>query len=208
MLLIIGAYRGTELVERAVQSLLEQATGIDRIVIVDDSGDTPVREQLAQYGEVVPVADAPAGYGAAMRTVCREAGADAFVFWEEDFILTAPVDFEALAVELQQRPHLAQIALLRGPHFPIEHRHGGLLEALSIRITGSVLGDIDGVIEQTGTFTCNPSVWAAGIAAQGWPTGKWSEDRKRDDLLTAGYRFGFLPGIRVAHDGQRSGTDY
>lgn len=208
MLLIVGAYRGTHLVERAVRSLAALATGIDRIVIVDDSGDAATREQLAQHVDVVPVAEHAAGYGTAMRTVCREAGDGPFVFWEEDFILTAPVDFEALAADLARRPHLAQIALLRGPHFPIEHRHGGLLEALNHRIPGSVLGDVDGVIEQTGTFTCNPAVWAAGVAAQGWPTGKWSEDRKRDDLLAAGYRFGFLPGVRVTHDGERSGTDY
>lgn len=211
MHVIIGAYRGVELATRAIASLMEHANGIHGLTVVDDSGradDRIALRSLPAVDRVVPVADGQAGYNAAMQRVCEIAGDDPFVFWEEDFELLASIDFYDMGQKLAERPHLAQLALLRGPHFPIEHEHGGLLEALAVRLPGSVLGEVDGVIEQVGTFTCNPSVWAEGIAARGWPAGGYSEDLKRDELLAEGYRFGFLPDVRVRHDGERTGFDY
>lgn len=211
MLLIIGAYRGANLVHRAIESILDNARGISSIVVVDDSGDTAVRAELASHDyidRVIPVADERAGYNAAMTRVCEVAGDSPFVFWEEDFELLEWTDFDDMRRIVGERPYLAQLALLRGPHFANEHEHGGLLPALEARLPGSVRGELDGVIEQTGTFTANPSVWAPGIASRGWPRGQWSEDRKRDDLLAEGFSFGYLPGVRVAHDGDRTGFGY
>lgn len=204
MLLVIGTYRGLTHLPTALDSIDRHLSGVTRLVFVDDSTDATAHEWMRTRGELVTVGRR--GYNAAMSTVCAVAGNDPFMFFEEDFTVTVDVDLDDLAAKLTARPHLAQIALLRGPHFPIEHEHGGLLEALQAR--GETITDVDGILEQTATFTCNPAVWAAGIAAQGWPAGQWSEDRKRDQLLAAGYRFGFLPGIRVAHHGVRSGFDY
>lgn len=204
MLLIIGTYRGRTHLPAALASIDEHLHGVTRTVIVDDSGDPAQHEWMREHGEVVDVGRR--GYNAAMQAVCRTAGDDAFMFFEEDFTLSVDVDLIELDGILRDRPYLAQIALLRGPHFTIEHQHGGLLEALRAR--GESITDVAGILEQTATFTCNPSFWAAGIAARGWPAGQWSEDRKRDQLLAEGYRFGFLPGIRVAHHGVRSGFDY
>jgi hypothetical protein len=101
---------------------------------------------------------------------------------------------------------LAQIALLRGPHFPIEHEHGGVIEALKHQ--GHTFHNVAGIIEHTATFTANPSLWRADVFATGWPHGRLSEELKRDELLHRNYRFGYLPGIRVAHHGQREGHGY
>jgi hypothetical protein len=95
---------------------------------------------------------------------------------------------------------------LRGPHFPVEHENGGLIEALQHK--GHQFTEVLGLIEQTATFTCNPAVWRGEVFAAGWPTGKWSEDLKGKALVRQGYRFAYLPGIRVAHAGERKGFGY
>lgn len=204
MLLVIGTYRKRQYIDRALSSLQAHLTGVSRTVFVDDSGDADHSRWLARFGDVVPVGRR--GYNAAMSTVCEIAGDQPIMFWEEDFTLLEPVDLDDMLQVLTARPHLAQLALLRGPWFPVEHEHGGLLEALEAK--GHRIDLVDGVYEQTATFTCNPAVWAPGVAAKGWPAGKWSEDRKRDQLLADGYRFGFLPGVKVSHFGVRSGFDY
>jgi hypothetical protein len=216
--IVIGTYRKEAYIKRALDSIEQFVTGYDGIDFVDDSGDPNWAELLRGYSPNSTVVDVGGrGYNAAMKAVCELVGDEAFVFWEEDFVALEPISLDVLEGILDDRPHLAQIALLRGPHFPIEHEHGGLLEAL--RAKGHeiplVLESVPfgppatyGVYEQTATFTCNPAMWRAGIAAKGWPDGKWSEDAKRDQLIADGYRFGFLPGIRVAHEGVRSGFDY
>lgn len=207
MLAIIGTYRRQRYIGRLLDSLRTHAHGLDRFVFVDDSGSPENAELLRAHGDVVETG--ARGYGAAMTAVCELGAQEPYAaFLEEDFTLEADVDFDELGAILTARPHLAQIALLRGPWFPIEHEHGGLLEGLEARLPGTVLGDVDGVIEQTGTFTCNPAVWRREVFATGWPAGRWSEDRKRDQLLAAGYRFGFMPGVKVRHDGERTGKGY
>lgn len=215
MLLVVGTYRADmKMIERALTSLDKHLTGMSRLVFVDDSGDEKFRTRLAKWGvgEVVETGPGNMGYNVAMRKVCEVAGEHAFMFWEEDFTLLEDIDMQDLLGVLWRFPHLAQIALLRGAHFPIEHEKGGVIEGLQARLPGSVTNwlEVGGeiVIEQKGTFTCNPSMWAAGIASLGWPAGQWSEDRKRDDLIARGYRFGFLPGVKVEHDGERRGHGY
>lgn len=210
MLAIIGTYRGTRYVPRLLESINCHVSGITRLAFVDDSGEP--QPWLSAHGDVSQTLGA--GYNAAMQEVCRLARelapAKPFAFIEEDFTFSDDVDLEQLGAILMKRPHLAQIALLRGPHFPIEHAHGGLLEGLTARLGPEKvqLEFVDGIWEQRGTFTCNPSVWRPEVAQSGWPRGRWSEDRKRDELLAAGYRFGFLPGVKVTHDGIRSGHGY
>ena len=238
MKVILGTYRGPAFVERALLSLSENLTGWDELTIVDDSGNSDwvdnYNNSMVTFEDndsrIFPkvIALPGQGYNAAMQAVCAEAGDDRFMFWEEDFILKEPVDLDNLSELLDEHPELAQIALLRGPHFPIEHEHGGLLEGLQARLGKDVV-DIQTylsvepgrsangmtqllafakIITQRGTFTCNPAVWQTGVAGLGWPRGKWSEDAKRDELLALGYRFGFLPGVKVEHDGERSGHGY
>ena len=203
MRVVVGTYRKRAYIEAALTSLDAHVSGVTDIVFVDDSGDHDHQQWLRQYGTVVD--SGKSGYNTAMKAVCAAAGGE-FFFLEEDFTFLTDIDLQHMSDILAERPHLAQLALLRGPWFPIEHRHGGLIEALQAK--GEKFTLIEGVLEHTATFTGNPAVWRAEVAASGWPDGKWSEDRKRDQLLAEGYRFGYLPNVRVHHEGVRSGFDY
>lgn len=230
---IIGSYRGTSYVKRAIESLSENARGITELIVVDDSGQSTWSEQMRWLkltqpgldGSIVPtvIETHKQGYNRAMQAVLRLAPSyQPFLFWEEDFTLEVETDFAQLGLLLSNNPDLAQIALLRGPHFPIEHEHGGLLPALEARLGADRVGLrtehrsielatatlSEDLHIQRGTFTCNPSVWAPIVKQLGWPRGSWSEDKMRDRLLHRGYEFAFVPGERVVHDGVRSGFGY
>jgi glycosyltransferase involved in cell wall biosynthesis len=202
--LIVGTYRRRDHIDDCLESVHQHLHGVTDIVFVDDSGNPDHERWLTQHGKVISVGRR--GYTAAMQHVCAAAQGQPAMFLEEDFTFLADVDLDELAQILHDRPYLAQVALLRGPHFDIEHEHGGLIEALQHK--GHTFADVHGIIEQRATFTCNPAVWRGAVFAAGWPSVRWSEDRKRDLLLRQGYRFGYLPGIRVAHAGQRCGFGY
>lgn len=201
---IIGTYRRHAHIEACLSSMDAHLGGVSDVVFIDDSGDDEFAHWLMQYGRVVALDRQ--GYSAAMRTACAAAQGNECFWLEEDFTFVQPVHLDELSETLYHRPYLAQVALLRGPHFEIEHRHGGLLEALVAQ--GHVMTEVNGVIEQTATFTSNPSLWRGEIWASGWPQGDWTEEQKRVELIAAGYRFGFLPGIKVNHTGIRSGHGY
>ena len=201
---LLGSYRGKSHVETALASIDQHLKGVTSLVIINDSPDPDIGPWLSQYGKVVNVGGR--GYGRAMRELCAAAeGQEAFVY-EEDFRLLEDIHLDQLSEILWYRPWLAQISLLRGPHFPIEHQHGGLIEALVAR--GHQFDEVHGIIEHRACFTMNPTLIRGAVLADGWPLGKWSEEIKGDNLVKQGYRFGYLPGIRCAHDGERSGHGY
>lgn len=204
MKIIIGTYRKRAYIDRALDSIDQYVSGGTELVFIDDSGDAENAAYLSQYGKVIETG--AKGYGVAMTAACVAAEGETAMWWEEDFEALTDINLDEMAEILYHRPYLAQVALLRGPHFPIEHEYGGLIEALQAK--GHKFTDVHGVIEQTATFTANPSVWRGPVWAASWPRVRWSEDRKRDQLLQQGYRFGYLPGIRVAHDGERTGHGY
>jgi hypothetical protein len=207
MRVIVGTYRQREHVPAALASLDEFVTGADDLVFVDDSGDIENHLWLRQYGRVIDTGRV--GYGGAMKMVCETAEGQESFFLEEDFTFLSPLNLAMLSDILAARPYLAQIALLRGPHFRAERRYGGVLEALRAkRVNRPKITEVDGIIEQTVTFTCNPAVWRGEVFASGWPDGKWSEDTKTKLLVSEGYKFGYLPGIRVAHHGAHTGFGY
>ena len=201
---IIGTYRKRQYIDRALDSLRAHVAGVTEFVFIDDSGDRENADYLRTFGTVVETGGS--GYGRAMRAACAAAEGEMSLWWEEDFTAVTDIDLDHMAEILTRRPYLAQLALLRGPHFPVEHEHGGVIEALEAE--GHEFREVDGVIEHTATFTGNPSVWRGSVFAAGWPRRRWSENKKRRKLLRAGYRFGYLPGIRVEHDGERSGHGY
>lgn len=204
MRLLIGTYRKREHIETCLASADRLLHGVTERIFIDDSGDPEHLDWLRQHGEVIDVGRK--GYTAAMKQVCTAAQRDAAMFLEEDFTFLTHVYLDQMAEMLHHRPYLAQIALLRGPHFPIEHEHGGLIEAL--RHKGHQFHEVLGLLEHTATFTCNPAVWRGEVFAAGWPTGRWSEELKGKQLTRRGYRFAYLTGIRCAHDGQRKGFGY
>jgi len=234
------------MVERAIRSLQQHLTGWTDLAVVDDSGNPEWVERYLDFKIELPNGNYvrpmvlngnKLGYTRAMQTVCALGmKTPRFLFWEEDFILTAPVDLSRVDEILDENPKLAQLALQRGAHFPNEYAAGGMIPGLVGRLgadrvdlqphfTEGVTEEVrkaDGeltfwdqvetprieFISQKGTFTCNPAVWQTGIAKLGWPATLWSEDTMRDKLLAKGYRFGFLPEVRVEHDGERSGHGY
>lgn len=207
MRVIIGTYRKRDHVITALESLEEHVTGVDDLIFVDDSGDPENAAWLKQYGTVVETGQV--GYGGAMSAVCVAAGGQEGFFLEEDFTFLRPLDLTELSDVLAERPHLAQIALLRGPHYRAEHRHGGVLEALRAkRANRHKITEVDGIIEQSVCFTCNPAAWRGEVFASGWPQGRWSEDTKTKLLVREGYWFGYLPDVRVAHHGEHAGFGY
>ena len=246
MRVILGTYRGPELVFRALRSLQRSLRGWTSLTIVDDSGNEEWAEVYRRVSgalfldtgnpdekwlnpiPVRVVTTGGVGYALAMQAVTAEARREGerFMFWEEDFTLLEPVDLADMGAWLDKHPGHAQVALLRGPHFPIEHRYGGLLAALVKRL-GSERVDLKTLVpvsplgtlrphpatrilgySQRGVFTCNPAVWEPVVAELGWPSGEHSEDAVTADLVSRGYRFGYLPDILVEHDGERSGYGY
>lgn len=207
MLLVFAGYRKDTYIHDAIASLRGSA-GVTRMVFVDDSGDPDFRASWRYDDiELIPVADGNAGYQTAMQTIkAVTAGEARFALWEEDFQACEPIDFNRMQEILDARPYLAQLALLRGPHFPVEHEHGGVIEAR--QAAGAEFETVDGVIEHTDHFTCNPSVWNTQAVREPWPTGKWSEDAFGRNLTKQGHKFGYMPGIRTEHVGVRSGHSY
>jgi len=209
MRVVIGTYRKRKHIEDALTSIDKHVAGVTSRVFVDDSGDQGHREWLAQHGDVIAVHPIEnAGYTQAMQKVCAAFQGAAGMFWEEDFTAVERIDLNELADELYHRPSLAQIILLRGPHFPIEHQHGGLIEALEAK-GHSFTRPGDGLIYQRATFSCNPALTRGSVWASGWPTqGRWTEEIKRDQLLDEGYNFAWREGIAVNHSGEREGHGY
>lgn len=204
MRVLIGTYRKRAHIDTCLGSLCRHVSGVDEVVFIDDSGDGEHAAYLATWGKVIEVGRK--GYTAAMTMACRAAEGRECFWLEEDFTFLTDIDLNDLSEMLYHRPWLAQLVLLRGPHFPNELEAGGVIEACEAR--GEKFELVSDVIEHTAFFACNPSVWRGHVFATGWPQRQWSEDAKRDELLAMGYRFGMLPGITVAHHGERTGFGY
>jgi hypothetical protein len=202
---IIGTYRGRTHIPTCIASMERHLKGVSDVVLVNDSPNPADGAWLAQYGKVIEIGGR--GYTVAMSAVCRAAeGKEAFIL-EEDFEFLTDVHIDQMHEILYHRPYLAQVVLLRGPHFANEHTHGGLIEALEAK--GHRFFDVNGVIEHTACFSMNPSLVRGEVWAAGWPQhGRFTEELKGNDLRQQGYRFGYLPGVRVAHHGERVGTGY
>ncbi|MCV7174884.1 glycosyltransferase family 2 protein [Mycolicibacterium sphagni] len=204
MKVLIGTYRNMRYVPTALESLAENVTGVGELVFIDDSGDAANARALADYGRVVEVDRR--GYTAAMTEACKEANGE-MVFWlEEDFTFNRPVDLDELAAQLEERPYLAQIVLLRQPVYPGELLAGGVIE--HCERVGHRFTEVDGLIEHTAFFSGNPGVWAGAVSQVGWPQTEWSEHTMRHTMMSKGYRFALLPGQAVTHWGEHSGFGY
>lgn len=197
-----------ECITKTISSLTEHLSGVDSMVIVDDSGDDVYGQWLddeyagGPFDAKVLHIEGEHGYWRAMQMVwslARHWDADAFAFWEEDFVLHADVDLDVLAEVLEEQQHLTQIALLRQAWFHNEREHGGLIEALEAQ--GQVFAEhTDGVhcwVEHRACFTGNPSLIPRRTFERDWPMGDWSESRF-GKLLFAG------PRARGAYWGRRS----
>jgi len=152
---LVGTYRGRKHIDDALKHIDQHLTGMTDLVFINDSPNPDDSTYLAQYGKVVDVGGK--GYTVAMQAACTAAQGEPIFWFEEDFGLLCDVNLNDINEMLYHRPYLAQIALLRGPHFPIEHHFGGLIEALQAK--GQKFTEVAGLIEHTAVFTANPSVW-------------------------------------------------
>ena len=199
---IVGTYRAKHYIEQCLRSIDERLIGVSDIVFVDDSGDDRHCDWLETYGKVHRLNQE--GYVSAYSTICYASNLKSSFVMEEDFVITRTVDLDELQEILFNRPYLAQIALIRNAVYAPEREAGGLIEHLS---QTNKFVNVFGVLEHTAVFTCNPSLWR-GDVFRSWPQFQSSERIKRDELRASGYRFGFLPGERCFHSGERSGYGY
>lgn len=209
MELVVLSNRRTRYLPDTLENIRSLVTGWTHLTIVDDSGDEDFRWYLRETNcdaSIVSLADSPAGYGHAMEAATAAMHGSHAAFWEEDFLALEPINLTHIADVLTERPHLAQVALLRQPWFANEVTHGGVIEALEAE--GARFTIRDGLLEHDAFFTGNPAVWSRAAFETGWPRGSWSENRKRDELRHRGYRFGMIPGVKVQHVGERTGFGY
>jgi hypothetical protein len=165
------------------------------------------------------------GFGGAYRSVwsylANFSTASWVAGWEDDFVLTRPVDLSDMIALAQAQPHLAQVALRRqavGHEIP----YGGFME----QAPGWYTERSDGErvwVETARNFTTNPSLYRRALCSVGWPEGANSEGligfHLREHGLPWGIpgddvRFGFLGSMEsgrewIRHIGDvRVGTGY
>jgi hypothetical protein len=180
-----------ELLEQTIASLLEQVSGLDGPrMIFDDSGDMAyvrwLRETYEREGFTIAYGRERLGQGEAIARAWGHLAGKAyrespFVFWcEDDFLFERPVDLEEIRAVLEERPHLAQMALLRQPWFPGEVKAGGVVE----RDPDEYERVVDGErrwLEHRLWFTLNPCLFPRELCELDRPTGhkhEWHFSRK------------------------------
>ena len=173
-----------EYLERTIDSIEARLTGdIAARLIWDDSGDAGYLDWL---GETFT----PRGWcvwrSAPHRVGHAQARADLWQFvaglpyshvagWEDDFVLTRPVNLDHLVEVLDLNPHLSQMALLRNACYPRE-----------LSVPSRILGWPRARFRQRSTqgrwwfqhrlfWTCNPSVYRVSLCSEGWPVEPGSE---------------------------------
>jgi hypothetical protein len=214
-----------ECISKTIPSALANLSGVDHMVIVDDSGDPTYGHWLedeyvgGQWDTRILHLEGEHGYWRAMQVVwalARSWKAPAVMLLEDDFVFNGPVTLDDLTTVLAANPHLVQMALLRQPWWPNERAAGGLLEALEAQ--GQEFTErSDGThwwVEHRACFTGNPSVIPRRTLKQDWPAGAWSESRFSRQVFRTPSARGAYWGRRsdpprVEHIGHhRVGTDY
>jgi hypothetical protein len=104
--------------------------------------------------------------------------------WEEDFVLTGPLELDRMVKTLEANPRLAQLVLKRQPGCPSEAAAGGIIEQHPDQYT-----DRDGWVEHQRIFSLNPCLIPRRVVDLGWPTS--NEAGFTDQLIAAGWSFGF-----------------
>lgn len=156
-------------------------------VMVDDTGDQAHSAYLnALYGDRFEVAgrDGRRGLAATVAYAWSLCGTDYIFHLEDDFLLTEPVDIDAMASVLDANPRLAQMCLLRQPWNAEEQAAGGIVEKDPGDYT-----DRDGWLEHSRLFSLNPCLIPNEIYAAGWHEG--NERGFTDMLVEEGWRFGY-----------------
>lgn len=150
----------------------------ERRVIWSDWGDERRAELDAiaeEHGLYVKGPEKRLGYTASMQAMWRYIARHVKAQWvlqaEDDFTVDRDVDVAAMVDVLQQRPHLVQMALLRGPLNDREREPDTIL--------GHPCSEIDRLpthLEHRHYFTANPAIMRTSLAVtEPWPDGPHSE---------------------------------
>lgn len=205
----------------AVASGREQLRGqVTERWMYDDTGDVTHRDWLAaQYPDFEIIhAYTRQGFGGAIRAAWKtlhDLSVARFVFHHEgDFTFNRPVPLDDLAVVLDMRPQLVQLALRRQPWNDAERAAGGIVE----QHPADYRSRTDGVhswLEHRRFFTANPSLYRRTLCDRGWPSGNESEGRfglrlfAEQPAAHCGFWGARSSGEWVTHIGhERAGTGY
>jgi glycosyltransferase involved in cell wall biosynthesis len=188
-------------------SLVDSFPRFDHEIIVDDSGDPEYADWLDdEFGGYFSIIHHPErrGCSAAVSTGWLAASEFDYVWHaEDDFIYTETVDLERMAAILEENPYLAQLALKRQPHGPVELAVGDLMAVELDRWE-----DHEGFCDTDLIFTFNPCLIPKDVIAVALadPSPR-TEPNVTSSCLAKGYRFGYLGQTtdppRVHHIGER-----
>lgn len=205
-------------IERTIRSLAANLSGpISRFVIINDE---PVPTYCRWLDERYPeweIHHTPTrrgfagtyGYG---WQVAASLDVDYVCSWEDDFVLTEPVNLDHLCRVLDVSPHLDQMALLRQAWNQKEIDAGGVIEANPEAFTEVTVAGRTW-IEQALFFTTNPSVYRRELCEQGWPQVEHSEGIFTASRRKVGQKFAYWGKLadapRLEHIGtERMGVGY
>lgn len=209
-LVIIGDGRDGYL-RQCVGSLGQLYGPISEQWMYDDTGDEAYRAKLAaRYPRWRHINGGPrqgcaGAFQQVWQQVNQETRADFVFLVEQDFRFVRPIQLSAMAGLLDDRPYLAEVALLRQPWNAEERRAGGIVEWHPDWYTDMTDRQGRSWLEHR-SFTTNPCLFRRSLLDVPWPAhqeGSYSEGIFSHRIHTEG-----IPGVpgdrvRCAYWGQR-----
>jgi hypothetical protein len=200
--------------DRCVASLHQWVSGgIGEWWMHDDGGTPTYRQTLAaRHTDWRHINAGPTRAGCAgafqsfWRQLREQSRADHIFMIEGDFEFHRPIDLDAMAGLLDERPYLAEVALLRQPWNPAETAAGGVIEQHPDWYTDWSDEQGRAWLEQSSFFTANPCVFRRSLLGVPWPEhrdGCFSEGTFHQRLITDGTPEVPGPQVRYAYWGSR-----
>jgi hypothetical protein len=194
----------------SLNARLDPATITERWIYSDVGSDSHVTRLVGWFPHYrIVSAGRRLGFGGAIQfmweVLLNDSTAEHIAWWEDDMVLTRPLNLQPLVDVLTERPHLAQMALRRQPVNDAEKAAGGVVE----QHPDAYLDHRDHAgrewLEHSLFYTTNPSVFRRELCATGWPEGKHSEGRYGFQLREQGLPWG-IPGgdVRFGFWGPRT----
>jgi hypothetical protein len=209
--LVIGDGRDSYL-RRCVDSMGALAGNITEWWMHDDTGDRTYRAELAarypgwRHINAGPRAGCAGAFQSCWAQLRAGSAADHIFLVEGDFEFFRPVDLDAIAGLLDDRPYLAEVALVRDPVNADEHAAGGVVECHPDWYTDMADGCGRQWLEQGAFYTTNPHLFRRTLLDIPWPEhrpGTYSESTFHQQLMTGGTPETPAGQVRYAYWGPR-----
>ena len=153
------------------------------LLLISDGRDPELQRTLASAKEMLPKLDQLVhiddrahrlGFAGAIQAGWEQVQTDYVFHLEQDFVLNQPVPVHRMLGVLERHEHLAQLVLKRQAWNAEERAAGGIVELHPDDFAQRTdRGDI--WTEHRRFWSTNPSLYAAGFCAQGWPQVEHSE---------------------------------